>query len=504
MRQLISAILAFCLASGASAMRVEVHGNVIFATGPVEDDLVKFQEAFAKPGVDTVAFVNSPGGDLWTGLIIGRLIAAKGLKTVTAGSCISACSIMFMGGKERSFSDAFRPAQTFVGIHGAHNRDTKTVNAQAQPQIFAFYKQNMAERFNAEVMNKALYEMEDAGALLRVFDAPRLPKRSPYHCKSAQSLRKDCSEFKDHDAVGLGVVTTNTFTPLDLPAGFKQVPALLGVELTQLLVDPAAYFTEQGERQCSIDACRKLFADFAAGKENRGLAIALGEPGVGATSNRDTVVQAFVGALYVCNHPRDKPARLCETQVVNGFDVRHITAGAVASHIEALARLAVPAQRFYANEEFGGGMTSATGLRTQKMQDITPQKMEGIKTFGTQELALALKGAKPPVLIDVLAGVNDAIPTAVTLLRGGSAFEDAAADSAFEARFAGLLKLLSPDLAAPVIFYCQSRDCWHSVNASLRAKKLGYTQVGWYRGGVESWKAANLPMGTVVLKAVAH
>ena len=124
-------------------MKVEVGGNVVYATGPVESDMQQFREALAKPGVDTVAFVNSPGGDLWTGLTIGRMIAEKRLKTVAAGFCVSACSIMFMGGKERSFSDVFRPAQTYVGIHGAHNRHTKSINPQMQPQIFAFYKQNM-------------------------------------------------------------------------------------------------------------------------------------------------------------------------------------------------------------------------------------------------------------------------------------------------------------------------------------------------------------------------
>ena len=82
-----------------------------------------------------------------------------------------------------------RPNATFVGIHGAHDAITKSVDPIRQPQIFAFYKHNMGERFNAEVMNKALYDMEDAGALLRVFDAARSPKRVPYHCKSNQTLR---------------------------------------------------------------------------------------------------------------------------------------------------------------------------------------------------------------------------------------------------------------------------------------------------------------------------
>ncbi len=52
-------------------------------------------------------------------------------------------------------------------------------------------------------------------------------------------------------------------------------------------------------------------------------------------------------------------------------------------------------------------------MRVQTLHDMTPQKFDGIKTYGTQELAIALKSEQGPVLIDVWAGVNDAIPSAV-------------------------------------------------------------------------------------------
>ena len=496
--------LCFSLAWAAHGMTVEVQGNVVFATGPVEDDLAKFQAAFDKPGVDTVAFVNSPGGDLWTGLRVGRLIADKGYHTVIAGFCVSACSIMYMGGKQRTFSDAFRPAQTFIGIHGAHERATKAVNPVLQPQIFAFYRQNMSERFDAAVINQALYDMEDSGSLLRVFDAARQPRRAAYHCRSVQTLRKDCTEIKDADALSLGIVTGNTITALNLPASFRQVPIVLGQELKDALPDMADRLKQVSDQLCKSDLCRKLLADYPGLKDNKAIAVATGDAGLGTSGNRDTTISAFVGAIYACNHVPGLPARLCEARVINSYDVADLYARARAAHAEALAKLTPPSDKFYGNEEFGGAMTSATGLRTQKVHDITPQKIDGVKVYATQELATALKSEQAPVLIDVWAGVNDAIPSAVTLLAGGLAFDDAAGDAVYEARFAGLLKALSPDPAKPVVFYCQSRDCWLSVNAALRAKKLGYNQVGWYRGGMESWKAANLPVGQVVVRAVVR
>ncbi|MDR3367672.1 rhodanese-like domain-containing protein [Rhodoferax sp.] len=504
MKQIFLCVVFTFMSFANYAMKIEVHGSTIYASGPVENDFETFQKALEQPGIDKVAFVNSPGGDLWTGMNVGRLIAQRGIHTVIAGSCVSACSIMFMGGKERSFSDAFRPALTYIGIHGAHNTSTNAVDPRLQPQIYAFYKQNMAERFNATVMNTALYDMEDAGAMLKVFDAARTPKRPPYHCRSVQSLRKDCTEFKDLDALSLGIVTTNTLTPLDLPDGYKEVPKILGQEPNQALPDPVAYFETISAKQCSADTCRKLLTNFVEGKEHKALAIPVDAPGLGTAINRDTANNAFVGAVYACNHLKNKPARLCETQTVDGYDVRELYATGVASHTQALARLTAPSEKFYANEEFGGGFTTAHGLRTQNVHDMTPQSLDGIKTINTQELALALMSSQPPVLIDVWAGVNDAIPSAVTLLNGGLAYDDPATDSSYEERFYGLLKLLSPDPAKPVVFYCMSRDCWLSVNASLRAKKVGYSQVIWYRGGMESWKAANLPLARVIVRAVVR
>jgi PQQ-dependent catabolism-associated CXXCW motif protein len=49
----------------------------------------------------------------------------------------------------------------------------------------------------------------------------------------------------------------------------------------------------------------------------------------------------------------------------------------------------------------------------------------------------------------------------------------------------------------PLVFFCVNSQCWLSYNASLRAAALGYTNVYWYRGGIESWRAAGLPLARV-------
>ena len=495
-------VLSFCMS--AHAMTVEVQGNQVFATGPVDDDLRKFEEAFAKPGVDTVVFVNSPGGDLWTGLRVGRLIADRGLKTVIAGYCNSACSIMFMGGKERQFADAFRPNLTYIGIHGAHNKETKGINPIVQPQIFAFYKQYMGEKFNASVMNQALYDMDDAGALLVVFDPIRNSKNLPYHCKSSQTPRDKCSKFDGADAMNLGIITRSELLKVNLPTTFAPSLKVLGKDLTVKFSDLDAQLEAFAQERCPDILCKTAFPSRAKNQaNNKAIAVPSEGKGFGASWNTDTPVNAFVRAVFNCNHRKNYAAMLCETQSVNEYDVRQFYVDDDQQHADALAKLNPAKAAFYANEEFGGNFTSFQALKTEKFSDITPQKLPDIKTVGTQEISKALHAKAGWQLIDVAGGL-ETLPTGKLLAFGGLAFEDKAKEDAYKERFNNLLLLLAPNKATPVVFYCASRDCWLSVNAAVRAKQLGYANVMWYRGGIESWKAAELPVAPNIVRAVVN
>jgi rhodanese-related sulfurtransferase len=504
--RLIALLLTTLLAlfsTNTQAMTLETQGNLLFATGPVVDDLAKFEAAFAQKSIDTVVFVNSPGGDLWNGIRIGRLIASKGYNTIAAGSCVSACSIMFIAGKERRFSDAFRPNQTYIGIHGAHNKNTREINTTVQSSIYAFFKLHMDDKFNHSVMNQALNEMDDAGSLLRVFESTRNPKVVSYHCKSGQSLRKDCTDIKGQDAMSLGIITHADLVKLNLPTAFKPANTVLGQELSQVLPELATYLSDLAGRQCSTDTCKTDITKFPERPENRSLATVIEGKGLGLAWGSDNPYTALLRAVYFCNHPKDKPARLCEAEIINSYDVRPIYRAAEAAHKAALAKLQVPTAKFYADEEYGGGFTSASSLRTERFQDITPQKLDAIPVIGTQALAQAMLESAPPIIVDV-NGANISIPGASTLIYGGHAVADTAQDAAFEKRFESLLKLLVPQPDTRVVFYCAGRECWQSVNAALRAKKLGYTQVSWYRGGLISWISAGLPTAPNVVRAVAQ
>ncbi len=39
-----------------------------------------------------------------------------------------------------------------------------------------------------------------------------------------------------------------------------------------------------------------------------------------------------------------------------------------------------------------------------------------------------------------------------------------------------------------LVFYCNGYECWKSYKASVVIKKLGYTKIYWYRGGMPDWR----------------
>jgi rhodanese-related sulfurtransferase len=61
-------------------------------------------------------------------------------------------------------------------------------------------------------------------------------------------------------------------------------------------------------------------------------------------------------------------------------------------------------------------------------------------------------------------------------------------------------ELTAGDHAAPIVVCCANSERYTSYNLALRLVALGYTQVYWYRGGVEAWQANGLPEADLVLQ----
>lgn len=45
-----------------------------------------------------------------------------------------------------------------------------------------------------------------------------------------------------------------------------------------------------------------------------------------------------------------------------------------------------------------------------------------------------------------------------------------------------------------IVVYCNSVKCWQSPKAALALSQMGYSNLQWYRGGINAWKKAGFPL----------
>lgn len=138
------------------------------------------------------------------------------------------------------------------------------------------------------------------------------------------------------------------------------------------------------------------------------------------------------------------------------------------------------------------GVQPTKQLHAGPMHGPTPASIPGGQVITTKGLAALVQGRQAPhILFDVL-GQPEMLPDAVSaawLAQPGS-FKDAVQQQA--GQMLGQQTQGHKDVA--LVFYCLSRECWMSYNAALRAIHAGYKNVLWYRGGIEAWKLAGLPI----------
>ncbi len=138
------------------------------------------------------------------------------------------------------------------------------------------------------------------------------------------------------------------------------------------------------------------------------------------------------------------------------------------------------------------GVAPTAQLKTGGLHGPTPNAIPGGRLVTTAELAQLLRDGRAQALVfDVLGGpqhLPNAIPVVPAAQPGN--FQDQT-----QQEFGQFLQQTTQGRKdRPMAFYCQSTQCWMSYNAALRAINLGYTNVLWYRGGIEAWQQAGLPL----------
>ena len=137
------------------------------------------------------------------------------------------------------------------------------------------------------------------------------------------------------------------------------------------------------------------------------------------------------------------------------------------------------------------GVQPTQQLHAGAMHGPTPTSIPGGRVTTTAELFQLVMSGQPYALFDVLGG-NQMLPGAIPAV---NAAQPGSFNDQTQQGFGQFLQQLTGgNQDAALVFYCASSQCWMSYNAALRAINLGYRNVLWYRGGIEAWSYAGLPM----------
>ena len=154
-------------------------------------------------------------------------------------------------------------------------------------------------------------------------------------------------------------------------------------------------------------------------------------------------------------------------------------------------------QAFQDQEE----LFSFDGYRIIRYRSPTPKKVDGATTIDTHTLQQMLQSDQPPALVNVqpvrwLQGhflqkeTFMQIPDSRWIPNVGMG----ELDEGWEDYFRHHLNVVTKNQQnAALVLYCRA-DCWMSWNAVKRAAEWGYTNLYWYRDGVDGWREAGLEL----------
>lgn len=129
---------------------------------------------------------------------------------------------------------------------------------------------------------------------------------------------------------------------------------------------------------------------------------------------------------------------------------------------------------------------------SDQLHGPTPTRIPGGLVITTQALAQLLQNKQSGALVLHVYGAPTMLPDAKTAApaSAGGSFNDSTQQGFGQY----LQQITGGDKSRPLVTYCEGVQCWMSYNAALRAINMGYSNVLWYRGGLEAWRQAGLPL----------
>ena len=209
------ALVVLALPGPAASMEAVVVEDRLILSGPVVDgDIQRFETALVQnPGVKTVVLRNSWGGHVMSGYRIGERIRELGLSTAVSGHCVSSCSRMFLGGKERRFSSDFPLERTFVGFHGHYDANGKVNQRLVERLNLGPWIQKYSDgKADPELVGRWISIELNTGMVAFMHPDTRTPFRTDktFFCQGRESNRPLGCSTVSATALDMGVVTDLT------------------------------------------------------------------------------------------------------------------------------------------------------------------------------------------------------------------------------------------------------------------------------------------------------
>ena len=130
-------------------------------------------------------------------------------------------------------------------------------------------------------------------------------------------------------------------------------------------------------------------------------------------------------------------------------------------------------------------------LAAQASKIMTPEKLDGVKIVDAEQVKDAM--AKGAAVFDVRVATECSEKTIKGAVCHTYREKSAKAPDFDKSQDQFDLAKLPADKNAPVIFFCNSGECWRSYKAAVVARDAGYKNVHWFRGGMPEWSAKGLP-----------
>ena len=155
--------------------------------------------------------------------------------------------------------------------------------------------------------------------------------------------------------------------------------------------------------------------------------------------------------------------------------------------------------RDHVDEDVDAGLPITMGVQPNPLDAPTPRGAPGVSVIRTFELATLTDhrqggGNEQPLLLSTICSYCFDIVFPGSIYVPQYLRDEPMIDEQRDALKAWLDRLLDGNPRRRLIIISWNAERWHGRNLALELVALGYPSVSWYRGGLEAWDAAGLPV----------